>query len=346
MCFVIFAMALTIGAQPKILLVGDVGKINDIMPSDSIVIEYLKAQGMEVTWVADDNVEVTYDYSPYDAVVFGESMSSSKVVAFGTTDSYPAPCVTMEPLSVRDDKWAWISNREEHFQENRKKLLGWDKLQITDETHFITNVFEKDQVITWSTADTTSWELFAYGLDLASYIPDAVPLATNMSSGTSFPCLWALEQGTSIPGGKTLDHRMVVNGTHSKGIAIDDDENAEYGKICITDDFLTIIHRSVRWVLGAEVGIGNYEIRSADVSIYPNPARDEAILKFAMDDPGIVSVRVINLVGKTVKICEREFRTPGSNEMRILVDDLPGGIYLYLLEAGTESFAGKFQVLR
>lgn len=342
--FFVFLTALLTASAQNLIYIGANSEA-EMQTSDSVAVKLLQDSGYVVTYVEDNTVESGYDYSGFDAAVFGESCSSSRVVAFGNTDNYPAPCVMLEPLALRSDKWGWISN-DDYWQEDRDKLLGWDKLQILDETHFITNVFSKDQVITWSTADTTSWEFFAHGFNLAGYVPQAKALAINMSPGITYPCIFTLNAGTAVPGGVALPHRMVLIGTHAKGMAIDDDENAAYGTITITDDFMTITYRSLRWVLGANVGISDYEDQFSGVSVYPNPISGEAKLTFTLDSPGTVKVKVINLVGRTVQDQEKEFRVPGSNEIRISTGDLQEGIYLYILETGSESFTGKFQVVR
>ncbi len=348
--FSLLAMAMTIAAQPKIIYLGAVNPSESSpLPSDSAIMAYLEeVGGMDVTYVDDDDVQVTYDWSPYDAAVYGESCSSNRLPGF-KDDNYPLPCVSLEPLVPRENIWAWAPDRDNwnlHFQENREKLLGWDKLQITDASHFITDVFDQDEVITYSTADTTDWECFAIGIDLTTYVPAAVPLATNMSSGTTFPCLWAMEAGTVVPGGDTLDHRLVINGTHAKTLAIDDDEHPDFGTITITDDFLNIILRSVRWVLGAEVGINDTRIPDRGVSLYPNPVTGQAMLSFHLDEPGPVSVKFFNLVGQQVRSVDAGIRTAGENTVRIQSVGLPAGMYLYMLEAGQDKYTGKFQVVK
>ncbi len=350
--FGLLAMAMSVAAQPKIIYLG----INNPaekqpLPSDSAIMAYLEeVGGFDVTYKDDDDVQVTYDWSPYDAAVYGESCSSNRLVGF-KDDKYPVPCVSLEPLVPRDNVWAWAPTRENwdlHFQENREVLLGWDKLQITDETHFITNVFTKDQVITWSTApaDASSYQVYAVGIDVQAYVPDAVPLAVNMSSGTSFSCLWAMEAGTVVPNGDTLDHRLVINGTHEYGLADDHDDSPNFGDIYITEDFRNIILRSVRWVLGAEVGINDPGTFNRGVSLYPNPASGQAELSFRMDRAGQVSLKVFNLVGQQVRLVDAGFRTSGRNTVRLRTDGMPAGMYLYMLEAGPERYTGKFQVAR
>ncbi len=347
--FTLFAVALTVEAQPKILYVGNKGA-DEILPSDSITVVYLEEAQMDVTYVEDDDVETTYNYSGFDAVFFGEAMSSSKVVAFGKTNKYPIPCVVLEPQAPRYNKWAWMNEAtdETEWQEWREGGTGWDKLQIIDTSHYITDVFEEDEVITWTNAvhDNANYQVYAMGIDLNTYVPNAVPLAQNMNANITFPSLWALEANTKVTATDTLKHRMVIFGTHSRGVANDDDDSEDFGELYFTEDFMTIAVRSLLWVLGANVGIYDVESQPFKVSVFPNPVSDYAKLKFTLDKPEMVSLRVINIVGQTVDTIEEQYMNRGSNEIGISTGDLPGGLYLFVLEAGSNKYTGKINVVK
>lgn len=189
--FALFALAFTLGAQKNILYIGATA-LGEELPSDSITMIYLEDAGYTVTYKDDDSVKVTYDYSGYDAVVFGESISSSKMTAFGNFDLYPAPCVMLEPLAPRDDKWGWLAGDIErlYWQKNREGLAGWDKIQILDNTHYITSVFTENEAVLWSTApyNFDNYQVYAHGFGIDHYITGAVPLGQNMSSAVTFPC--------------------------------------------------------------------------------------------------------------------------------------------------------------
>ena len=322
----------------------------EILPSDSSLMAMLKEAGYGIWYVDDDDVKVTYDYSPFPAVVYGESVSSSKVVNFGTFDLYPAPCVMLEPLAVRDDKWGWVTDRENHFQENREGLTGWDKIQILDNTHYITSVFTEDEAVLWSTApyNFDNYQVYAHGFAVNNYITGAMALGQNMSSGVTFPCLWALEKGTVINDTVTLTHRLVVWGTHAKGMADDDDDSPAFGTIYKTAGVDTFVVRSLRWVLGAGpgVGINTPEKQSFSVNYYPNPAYDYVNLEFTLERPVPVSVRIVNIIGQTIKNIQVQNVTRGLNHIEISTRDLSSGLYLFVLDAGTRSCTGKIRVTK
>jgi hypothetical protein len=345
--FLLIAIVFSVAAQKKILYIG-MQTIDKILPSDSFTVDFLSNPDYTITYIEDDAVEVTYNYSPYDAVVFGESCASSRVVAFGNTNKYPVPCMILEPLAVRDDKWGWVTNRELHWQENREGLLGWDKIQIKNNTHYITSVFDQDEVVQWSTAtyDADNYQLYAHGFDLNTYIPSAIPLGQNMSSAITFPCLWALEPNTVVKASDTLKHRMIIWGTHAYAIANDDADDPNYRSIYATEGYKTLVARSLQWVLGSDVGIFDVTKNNFQVSAYPNPVNDQIRLEFSLDRPEMVSVRVVNIVGQTIKDTGKQYLPSGSNKIEINTRDLHGGLYMFILEAGSKTYTGKFNVVK
>lgn len=345
------AIVFTIGAQ-NVLYVGLVAE-NEMLPSDSFTVAILEDYGYTITYVEDDVVDGPYNYSSYDAVFYGESCSSSKVVPFGTTSKYPLPCVILEPLAPRSDKWGWVtwaSDNLTYWKEDRDKLLGCNKIQIKDNTHYITSIFEQDEVLTWSNAPFDSvdfgMEFFAHGFDLTTFIPAAVPLGQNMSSGISLPCLWALEANTPVTASDTLKHRLVIWGLHAYGIADDKDDRETFGTVWAGEAYEPIIIRSLQWVLGANVGIHDVEKQQFQVAAYPNPVNDYLKLEFSLDKPEMVSVNVINIVGQTIETIEKQYMSSGLNKIEINTTDLHGGLYMFILEAGSKTYTGKFNVVR
>ena len=245
------------GTEGNLLYVGALGPDEPaINGSDSVSIMHLQSKGFDITLVDDNLVEAGgYDYSGYDAVVFGESCSSSRVVAFGNIDQYPIPAVILEPLSVRTDKWGWVINPDPGtypngdypgFKEDRDCLDGTTEMQILNPNHYITEGYEQDQIISWSTATCGDPEIIAaFGFNVNQDMSGGIALAKNNSEGISEANLWAMPAGTTVTDGTELAHKLVLFGIHEFGLYGKDDDMTEYA----TSDFYNLLTRSIEWVL-------------------------------------------------------------------------------------------------
>ena len=317
--------------------------------------------GYEVSYADDDWVNVTgFDFSPYKAVVVGEAASSSKLVNMVTNYGYPLPMVNLKGFMVRYDKWNWVhydgtppdKNNYPGYMEDRAGCsVGGRTLKILDADHYITQDFTADQEFDWTIVpcdyDKT---LFSYGYDLTQDMSGAVALAKNQSTNITDPKyanVWAVPENTLLGDGNTTASRIAVFGTHQFGLA--DDENTMDGVSFMTADFMTLVQRAVEWVLGANLepdAVDKQQLNRMNVGIYPNPAADFTTLRFTLDKPGTVSIKILNLAGQTVKIIDARGLAEGTNEIRINTGDLPGTFYMFRLEAGGEVYVGKFSIAR
>lgn len=78
----------------------------------------------------------------------------------------------------------------------------------------------------------------------------------------------------------------------------------------------------------------------------PNPAADRAWINYTLLSEEPVSIRVYDLSGRQVKQIGEGLKYRGSHSAEISVEDLPGGIYYYTIEAGTSSHTGKIAVVK
>jgi hypothetical protein len=84
---------------------------------------------------------------------------------------------------------------------------------------------------------------------------------------------------------------------------------------------------------------------------YPNPARDETVIKYTLPGACEVELVVYDLSGRRVSTVVREAREAGVHEETYaLADDsgrpLPAGVYFYRLSAGTDAATRKMVVAR
>ncbi|WP_089688680.1 T9SS type A sorting domain-containing protein [Catalinimonas alkaloidigena] len=78
--------------------------------------------------------------------------------------------------------------------------------------------------------------------------------------------------------------------------------------------------------------------------VSPQPARQEARIRFRLARPGWVAVRVLDVHGRPVKSLPSQWHGAGEGEMRVSVRDLSTGTYLCVLETPELSIAQRLMV--
>lgn len=303
---------------------------------DSILVDELTAAGYNVTYVDDNDIGVAgYDYSPYDALVVGESTSSSRIVPFGKDDNYPIPLVSLEAFGVKTNKWPWLAD-DTNFQESRSGDAGTLSMKILDNTHYITEVYAADEVVTWSAA-APSTDIYAWGIDLTSDVSGAIGLGQSQNPEITTPMLWAVPIGNLLgASGQTNSHRIVIFATNAEGM------------VSATSDFNNIVIRSIDWVLGEgpTTGAVRTEIAKDDVLVYPNPARNFAKVRFTMQESAEVNLSLYNMLGQKIEISTGQRFDAGVHEIDVNTQSLKQGIYIYVLEAGSNLYKGKLNIAK
>lgn len=67
---------------------------------------------------------------------------------------------------------------------------------------------------------------------------------------------------------------------------------------------------------------------------YPNPFNPETTINFILEKPGIVKLKVFDLLGREVKVLVNDFRSAGKYKESFNGGNLASGIYFYSIEAG------------
>lgn len=66
---------------------------------------------------------------------------------------------------------------------------------------------------------------------------------------------------------------------------------------------------------------------------YPNPFNPSTTIGYEIPSDGIVSIKVFDITGKEIATLVNEFKQAGYHSVELNASDLPGGIYLYRIEA-------------
>ena len=81
--------------------------------------------------------------------------------------------------------------------------------------------------------------------------------------------------------------------------------------------------------------------KSANISVYPNPASEFITFKLNENDKGIREISIYNINGQKVKAIHNQL----TNEVEVEINDFANGIYFYeITSSAKERFAGKFVV--
>jgi thiol-disulfide isomerase/thioredoxin len=83
-----------------------------------------------------------------------------------------------------------------------------------------------------------------------------------------------------------------------------------------------------------------------DISIYPNPAREDINVAFTLAKGEQVGVVVYNLLGDVVYRSNPSVMTPGSHTMTIQTDHLQPGLYIVRFTSGDKVYTRKFSVTK
>lgn len=338
----------------KVLYVG-ANPTDAVLPSDSMLVQSLKDAGDDVTYMDDNDAIGTFDYSPFDVVVFGESCSSSKVVPFGTESHYPIPSVILEPLAPRNGKWGWwdAASDASVYVDNSAPTGDWNYIDVTT-THYITSNHSYGDMFKYSTAADSGVVKDVYGVDLSTVVPEAIGIARDAIVDDPYRMVWAIPAGSTLGiTGETLQNRMVYCGLHAFTLAGDDDGADNFGDIYATDDFREMFVRAVQWAGGQgedgeknPTAVQNVAAQTSDVMVYPNPAVDYATVKFKLDNQQMVSLNLFNVMGQKLEIQKSQVMTSGVKEIKFSTSALNRGLYIYQLNIGSKSFAGKLSITR
>jgi hypothetical protein len=81
------------------------------------------------------------------------------------------------------------------------------------------------------------------------------------------------------------------------------------------------------------------------LNMYPNPVRDEAKVRFELNENTNVSYQVYDMSGRLVKTESLGYFTEGmEHEVNVTVNDLAKGAYVLRLNAGSQTSSVKFMV--
>ncbi len=82
------------------------------------------------------------------------------------------------------------------------------------------------------------------------------------------------------------------------------------------------------------------------VKAYPNPCNPTATLSFALPEASQTSLKVYDLAGREVATLVNGWKTAGNYQVVFDAANLPSGLYVYRLQAGSFSSTGKIMLMK
>ncbi|MBI3766147.1 MAG: T9SS type A sorting domain-containing protein, partial [Ignavibacteriales bacterium] len=80
---------------------------------------------------------------------------------------------------------------------------------------------------------------------------------------------------------------------------------------------------------------------------YPNPFNPSTSIRYTLNQSGTVRLKIYNAVGQLVEtVLDDEIQAPGNYKATVDIGRRPSGVYLYVLEQGTQRQAKLMMLLK
>lgn len=332
----IFVTQFTSGQKKKILYVGadayyGVARFADISVIDSIV-----AWGYDTVYMGHAAYDAsTGAHTGIDGVFFGESCGSNSLTPFGNNgEKFPVPALALEAaaLGVEAERWAVFNEESSAGAGDGGGIVVHtgdiadatdNQIKITDNTHYITEIFAADEVVTWSTSTSFALVPYIQGVKYNTKVL-AKPVApvTNDAAfamgmiENNFPKIKIFFLGNT---------HALING---EGLA--------------TPEFFTIIKRAIEHTIGFNVsGVNDNTILTFDLTTYPNPAFGQTTIRFQSEKVTNVKISLLTITGNEIDVLYNQTCQSGFNGIQFNAADYNSGVYLIKLQTENKTEYSK-----
>lgn len=160
---------------------------------------------------------------------------------------------------------------------------------------------------------------------------EAVTLAINAGNDI------LLYTSNTLDGKSLVDSvvNIVVNKI-SQGIITESRINESYDRIMLKKQHLTDIQDLAENIVPDEYGLINY----------PNPFNSTTQINFKIAEPGILSVKVYNIIGEEVAELVHNYYEAGTHKIFFNANELSSGVYLLSLQIGDKHLSHKIVLLK
>ena len=110
--------------------------------------------------------------------------------------------------------------------------------------------------------------------------------------------------------------------------------------ICVSDGS-SFSYQIIKIFVQPAVRVNEYLNDFNPFALYPNPSGNEAIAEFSLEKPALVSLSVINVLGKQVYMVPSVEITSGNHTINLNLEGLPNGIYFVNLLVEDQKFTKR-----
>lgn len=334
-------------AQRNILFIGS-QSTPDIHMADKDMLDSLTAWGCTVTYMDDGDFAAigAADLSVWDGMhgfYISEPVSSGTTANFKEDNhNYPVPCMNLEGWTPRADVWGWINSNDNEFYRNDPGTEDDKSIIIRDNSHYITEIFDVDQEVVWTTTTYTSANLPGAVMEVN------VAFSNKLAQIKGYEALGKEDFWTmiTIDSAHALPNRMFLWGMHAVGM--EGTDAVAYLEHTATAEFWTICKRAAQWVFNipqnGEVSVNDYYTGEYSMHAFPNPATDVANIRFSSADDADATITLYNVTGQQVKVLYDKKTKAGYNFVSFDANIYPAGIYFAVLQIGERTLTTKLSI--
>jgi hypothetical protein len=246
-------------------------------------------------------------YDGIDGVIISESINSDAVPNFGPDrDDFPVPSIVMEMSCFNNEIGKWNMYTDLGGQEPHAPATAGDlQWKIFDNTHYITKIFDEDEIVDYATGSPDRGIGYLYGLK------DPVVKLAEPNAPLANPDAFAIGVIEHLTNGILF---MAVAKTYpAAGVA--------------AQGLFTVLRRGVEYMFDAyETTLDEVTKNRNNLSFYPNPARDHLNVMFPAKAGKSAEVTLVNLAGQEVAV-HSFYTNTGVNHITLNIDGVAQGIY-------------------
>lgn len=325
--------------QKKILYIGADDVAGATRTCDKEMLDSLASWGYDTTYMGHG----TYDaktqgdavHDGFDGIFFGESCGSGSVTPYGpSVDNFPIPAIALEAAafgssgSDPEDKWALFKAESSAGAGDGGGIIVHtgeiadatdNQIKIVNNSHYITEIYEKDQIITWSNSTTYALVPYIQGIKVDNDIL-AVPVAevTPPANGEEVSAMSMIED--NFPKVKIF----WFTNTHSL-------LNDNMG----TPEFYQLMKRACDYTFdNLPSAVNENVIEKIDFVAFPNPSAGDVTIRYYAPEPANAQIVLFDITGKQVEVlCDKNVSS-GYNFAVLKGDQYQNGAYFIKLKLG------------
>lgn len=152
------------------------------------------------------------------------------------------------------------------------------------------------------------------------------------------PDKYVIERSTD----DSLHFNIIAKVKSSTSYYLDDDVDSShvyYYRMFSYKDLVRSPYTQTLWMRPGVAGINSLKNDSGSINIYPNPAKDRAIIDIELRTPDVITLEIISISGKKVKTIYRG-TVNGTKQTELSTDGMQQGIY-FLRATGSKTFLVK-----